>query len=346
MTEGDTRSEPATRWLLLIHQFPAKPAYQRVRVWRRLQALGAVAVKNTVYALPANEQTQEDFEWLLKEIIEGGGDALICEARLVDGLSDDQIRAMFNSARDADYDALAKEARVLEGMVPTETGPTARADLRAKLVRLKASAAQTVAIDFFGANGREAVDGLLAGLEARLTEKGHMEPRTPGHSLPIEGLALPPSGRVWVTRQGVHVDRVASAWLVRRFIDSNAQFKFVREQSYKPQAGEVRFDMFEAEFTHEGDRCTFEVLLMRANITDPALTAIGEIVHDIDLKDAKFGREETSGIAHLMTGLAGGYPDDMARINRGAALFDDLYEYFCAKPHLNSPVALPGHRIL
>src|SRR6202166_810645 len=103
--EGDRR------WLLLIHQLPAKPAYLRVKIWRRLADIGAVAIKNAVNALPASEQTQEDFEWLLREIIEGGGEALICEARLVDGLTDEEVRAMFNTAREADYDSLAKDAR-------------------------------------------------------------------------------------------------------------------------------------------------------------------------------------------------------------------------------------------
>jgi hypothetical protein len=325
----ETRSKPAAPWLLLIHQFPAKPAYQRVKIWRRLQALGAVAVKNAVYALPANEQTQEDFEWVLKEIVEGGGDALICEARMVDGLSDDQIGAMFNAARDADYDTLAKEARALDEMIADEANPGARADLKARLARLKAGVAQTVAIDFFGANGRETVDGLLAALEVRLMEKDHMEQTTMGHAT-IEGHGTL-RGRVWVTRRDVHVDRIASAWLVRRFIDPDAQFKFVPAKGYKPQADELRFDMFEAEFTHEGDRCTFEVLLTKAGLKDTALVAIGEIVHDIDLKDAKFGREETSGIGHLMTGLGNAQGDDMVRIERGAAMFDDLYAYFHKK---------------
>src|SRR5574340_1037623 len=94
-------------WLLLMHQLPAKPAYLRVKIWRRLQALGAVPLKNSVYVLPANEQTQEDFEWLLKEIAEGGGEAMICEARLIDGLSDQDVRSLFNAAREADYDGLA-----------------------------------------------------------------------------------------------------------------------------------------------------------------------------------------------------------------------------------------------
>jgi hypothetical protein len=324
MTE-ETRSKPA-RWLLLIHQFPAKPAYQRVKIWRRLQALGAVAVKNAVYALPANEQTQEDFEWVLKEIGEGGGDGLICEARLVDGLSDHEIRGMFNAAREADYDALAKDARALDETVRGESRPAAQADLKAKLARLKAGVAQAVAIDFFGANGREAVDGLLAALESRLMEKNQLEPATTPHPS-IQKLGQL-RGRVWVTRQGVMVDRIASAWLVRRFIDGDARFKFVPAKGYKPQPGELRFDMFEAEFTHEGDRCTFEVLLTKAGLKDRALAAIAEIVHDIDLKDGKFGRDETSGLAHLIAGLAGAQADDMVRIDRGGAMFDDLYEYF------------------
>ena len=138
-------------------------------------------------------------------------------------------------------------------------------------------------------------------------------------------------GRVWVTRQGLHVDRIASAWLIRRFIDPQGRFKFVPAKGYVPQANELRFDMFEAEFTHEGDRCTFEVLLARVGLADPALTTIGEIVHDIDLKDGKFGRDETSGIARLIEGIAMLSKDDGQRLERGVAIFDDLYESFRRK---------------
>ncbi|MDQ2802433.1 MAG: ChrB protein, partial [Pseudomonadota bacterium] len=167
-------TEPA-RWLLMIHQLPAKPAYLRVKIWRRLQALGAVTVKNSVYALPADEQTREDFEWLLKEIVDGGGEALICEARLIAGLSDPDLRTMFNAARDAEYDALAKEARELGERLSGETDTTTRADARARLPKLKAELARIVAIDVFGANGRETVDGLLATLGAQLQEDGPMK---------------------------------------------------------------------------------------------------------------------------------------------------------------------------
>jgi hypothetical protein len=320
MTRADTDGGPA-RWLLLLHQLPAKPAYQRVKIWRRLQGLGAVAIKNAVHALPANEQSQEDFEWLLKEITEAGGEALICEARLVDGLSDEQVAAMFNAAREADYDALANEARTLGDTIKAEAGAAMQGEARTKLARLKASVAQVSAIDFFGANGRETVDGLIAHLAASLGEESAMQ-------RPVTDRKSDFKGRVWVTRQRVFVDRIASAWLIRRFIDPAARFKFVPGKGYAPQAGELRFDMFEAEFTHEGDNCTFEVLLAKAGLNDPALTAIGEIVHDIDLKDTKFAREETGGIAHLVSGLCLTSKDDAQRIERGAAMLDDLYEYF------------------
>jgi hypothetical protein len=323
MTRGDTENQPV-RWLLLIHQFPAKPAYQRVKVWRRLQGLGAVAIKNAVYALPANEQTQEDFEWLLKEIRDGGGEGLICEARLIDGLSDDEVERMFNAAREADYDALAKEAR---GLVDPGASDMAPAELKGRIARLRTNVAQIASIDFFGANGREVVDGLLTGLEAALEQEAPMKRETPRTGLDI-GDHDTMNGRVWVTRRGVYIDRIASAWLIKRFIDPAAKFKFVSGKGYEPRPGEIRFDMFDAEFTHEGDRCTFEVLLLKAGLAERALTAIAEIVHDIDLKDGKFAREEAGGIAHLITGLCTANKVDEIRIERGGTMLDDLYAYF------------------
>jgi hypothetical protein len=137
--------------------------------------------------------------------------------------------------------------------------------------------------------------------------------------------------RTWVTRQGVYVDRIASAWLIRRFIDPEARFKFVSGKGYRPDEGELRFDMFEAEFTHEGDKCTFEVLLERGALKDPALRAIAEIIHDIDLKDSKFGRTEVAGIRTLIEGISVATKDDSERIARGAEVFNDLYEYFRKK---------------
>src|SRR3981189_2430569 len=137
-------------WLLLIHQLPAKPAYLRVKIWRRLQGIGAIAVKNAVHALPMNEGTQEDFEWLLREIVEGGGEAFVCEARLIDGLSDEDVRTLFDQARDADYGGVARDARVAAKAVRPNATSEEVADARAQVARLRKRLAGVFGVGFFG----------------------------------------------------------------------------------------------------------------------------------------------------------------------------------------------------
>ena len=317
------------RWLLLIHQIPPKPDYFRVKIWRRLQRLGAVAIKNSVYVLPKNDQTQEDFQWVLREIVKGGGEASVCEARFVDGLSDEQVENLFQAARDGEYAQIAEEARRLaEIPLPKrQIEDGRRTQIEIDLAKIKRRLAEVIAIDFFGAANREAAEGLVSGVETRVLEKKS------GKQIVRSAITRREDFRdkVWVTRKGIHVDRMASAWLVRRFIDPTARFKFVPAKGYKPLADELRFDMFEAEFTHEGDRCTFEVLIERAGLNDLALGPIAEIVHDIDLKDSKFARQESLGIERLIAGIAMAHKDDENRLARGAAVFDDLYEYFKRK---------------
>ena len=316
----------ALSWLLLIHQLPAKPAYLRFKIWRRLQGIGAIAVKNAVHALPMSDGSQEDFEWLLREIVEGGGEAFLCEARLMDGLSDEEVQKLFDHARDADYENIAKDARTLTKSLRPRPKPETVNELRAQVARLRNRLNDVVSIDFFGAIGREAAEGLLRDLEARLNED---EPVVKRAKVDAKAGAYGPlRGRTWVARQGVHVDRIGSAWLIRRFIDLEARFKFVSGKGYRPAEGELRFDMFEAEFTHEGDKCTFEVLLDRAGPNDPALRAIAEIIHDIDLRDSKYGRDEAVGIRTLIDGIALTTPDDSERIARGTEVFNNLYEFF------------------
>jgi len=135
-----------------------------------------------------------------------------------------------------------------------------------------------------------------------------------------------PRGTTWVTRSGVAVDRMASAWLIRRFIDPDARFKFAPPRGYRPAAGELRFDMYDGDYSHEGDDCTFETLVRRFALDDPALRPLAELVHDIDCKDGKFGRGEASGIALVVDSIRQGTSDDAARLERGGALFDALYE--------------------
>ncbi len=318
------------RWLLLIHQIPPRPAYLRVKIGRHLHRIGAVAIKNSVYALPRNEETQEDFQWVLREVVKGGGDASILEAQFIEGLSDEQVLSLFQSAREADYREAAEEARKVAAALPRRGPPpeNRRAEAANQIARLRQRLKEIDAIDFFGAPGREIAEGLVAGLEERM--KPTTEEASRGRPVPRKEDVR---RRTWVTRAGIKVDRMASAWLIRRFIDPEARFKFVPAKGYAPEKGELRFDMFEAEYTHEGDLCTFEVLVQRFGLADPALRAIAEIVHDVDVKDAKFGREEAAGVGQLVAGIAAAHADDEARLSRGAALFDDLHAALSAARH-------------
>jgi hypothetical protein len=322
----DGKSRAASPWLLLVHQLPPRPAYLRVKIWRRLQDLGAVSLKSSVYVLPAGAQAREDFQWLLREIERDGGAGAICEVRMVGGMTDQQLRGLFDTARDADYAKIIDELRNLAART-RQAGAARRKDapaLRAQVARLRRHLAEITAIDFFGATGRLAVEALLTEVETQLAEPPRGREEAGRVPRPSDGLI----GKVWVTRRDVHVDRLACAWLIRRFVDPQARFKFVAAKRYRARPGELRFDMFQAEFTHEGDRCTFEVMLERLGLHDAALRAVAEIVHDIDLKDGKFAREQVVGIAHVIAGLCMTQVEDEARIERANALFDDTYAYF------------------
>jgi hypothetical protein len=318
------------RWLLLIPQLPPEPAYLRVKLWRRLQRLGAISVKNSVYVLPASEQSLEDFQWLLREIEQGGGEGMVCEAHLIDGLDDQEVQGLFDSARDADYEEIANQLRTITAKVARKRKALAEElpELKNQIAKLRRHSTEVNAIDFFGAKGRMIVEGLLSEIETTLTKAEDSDQQK---DLAANNDLAALVGKTWVTRKGVHVDRIACAWLIRRFVDADARFKFVLVKEYIPEPGEVRFDMFRGEFTHVGDKCSFEVLLDLIGLNDPALRAIAEIVHDIDLKDAKFGRAQTPGIAHVIAGICTSRKDDLMRIERGSALFDDTYEYFRKK---------------
>jgi hypothetical protein len=276
-------------------------------VRRRLTAVGAVAVKNSVYALPAGEAAREDFEWLVREIVEDGGEATLCEAVFLDDHTDERLRRELTADRSAAYAAIRDEAGAAGGA----GGGAAIRALRGRLE-------EAILRDAFGAPGRREAEDAVAALEARWTndrkESGMDRERV--------------SGRTWVTRRGAKVDRIASAWLIRRFIDPAAEFRFVDPDTHAPAAGELRFDMFGGEYTHAGEMCTFETLVDRFGLADPALRAIGEIVHDIDLKENRFGRPETPGVASLIDGIAAARGEDAERIRRGGEMLDDLYAHF------------------
>jgi hypothetical protein len=310
--------------LLLIHQLPPAPAYLRVKTARQLQKVGAVAIKNSVYVLPNTDAAAESLAWVAREIAAEHGESSICESSFVGGTSNEAIEALFNAARGRDYQELGKEIR--ETLKALGKGRRLAEDKRSgantALARFRRRHAEIMGLDFFGAAEGESIQALLDALETRLRDP---VPQAPHRASPV---AEKVRRATWVTRQGVHVDRIGSAWLIRRFIDPEATFKFVPPRGYIPQPGERRFDMFEAEYTHEGDRCTFEVLARRFGIDDPGIDSVGRIVHEIDVRDGKFAQPETPGIERVIAGIALAQPDDDARVAAGAQLFDALYASF------------------
>lgn len=316
------------RWLLLIHQLPREPAYLRVKIGRRLAGVGALGLKGSVYVLPARDETAEDFEWIRKEILEGGGEATVVEAELVSGVSDADIEARFREAKDAEYAELLEAARAVEveprGKRRRPLSDDEKASARNALRRIEGKIEEVVKTDFFDAPGRSVLVRALASLRAKLDP----------HSETAASTTEMPSlrGRTWVTRTGIHVDRIASAWLVRRAIDPEATFKYVPHKGYEPLEGELRFDMHDAEYGHEGDACTFETLVARFDLHEPGLRALAEIVHDIDLKDAKFGRPETAGVAACIAGICRLSDSDDERLARGTIIFDALVQSLSRGP--------------
>jgi hypothetical protein len=298
-------------WYLLIHQLPPEPLYLRAKIRQRLARVGAVALKNAVYALPRQEECLEDLEWIAQECLSGGGEAYVCSAEFLESRTDEALVARFREERNADYEALAETLRT----------PAAADDPAARLARARKRLEEIGRLDFFAAPERSKVERLLGSLEAEALRRSGL-----AHGAKSSDV----KGKTWTTRRGIHIDRIASAWLIRRFLDSKARFRFIEGREPRTK-GELRFDMVDGDFTHEGDRCTFETLLFRLGTRDPALAEIAEIIHDIDLKDEKFGRPEAAGIERLVTGLILANPEDEARLERGLLLFDDLYQSFRKK---------------
>ena len=306
-------------WYLLIHQLPPRPLYLRARIRQRLDRLGAVALKNSVYVLPARGSSLEDLEWVAQEAVTGGGEAYVCAAEFVVGLEAEDLRERFRERRAADYAELVAAVRTVLDAVRSR-GRRAADDAASRLPRLKRRLQEIVALDFFDSPARAQAEAAVAALESRVHPVSAKT--APGHGR--RSLV----GKTWITRRGVYVDRIASAWLVRRFVDPDARFRFVDAETTPAREGEVRFDMVGGEFTHRGERCTFEDLVAELDLRQPGLADLAEIVHDIDLKDARFARPEATGVEQMIAGLCRAHPADADRLERGFQLFDDLHRAY------------------
>jgi hypothetical protein len=307
--EMNVRTQPKVAWLLLTFTLPTKQASQRVDIWRKLQRYGSIPLGNSGYLLPSSPANEERFQWLATTIRKYKGDACIVRVQSIDNISTPQLVARFAEARAREYQELIRQLQEFSSLPPQKQAV-------GRLSRLRSRFQEIVEVDFFGCALQKRVTELLARADA-----ARVATRAPVFA------AIRPrdyKGRVWVTRPRPGVDRSASAWLIRRFIDANARFAFAPEDQVPREA--VPFDMFdERGFGHRGDDCTFETLQKQFKIRDRRVSALSEIIHDADLADGKFGRKEGYGIDEVLKGWARQGLSDHSLLDRGMQLMEGLY---------------------
>ena len=305
----DAPSPSSIAWLLLTFTLPSQRASQRVEVWRKLQRHGSVALGNSGYLLPKNPVNEERFQWLATGIRKYGGDASIVHVQGIDNISTPQLVGRFAEARAREYQELIPQLDEFLAL-PLQKRAVGR------LSRLRSRFQEIVEVDFFESPLQKRAGDLLAKADAaRVTTRKPETPKINPRNY---------KSRVWVTRPRPGVDRSASAWLIRRFVDSKAQFAFAPEEKV-PDAS-VPFDMFhERGFGHRGDDCTFETLTKDFRIRDRRVKVISEIIHDADLADQKFGRKEGYGIDEVLKGWARQGVSDQELLDRGMQLIEGLY---------------------
>jgi hypothetical protein len=308
--------------LILVHQLPPRPSNLRVRVWRRLQQVGAVVLRNSLYVLPSSDDAKEDFNWVREEIVSSGGQVSVLEAAAVDGYTDTDLVHQFRAARNDDYERFAADARVLGTKLSRAGRRAQRQPLERELRRLRERLAAITARDYFGAPGRGEAEQVLADIEAM---RNGSAPELRASLLKARDFKQ----TTWVTRPRPGIDRMASAWLVRRFVSPDTRFAFAAPGA-RLTARQVAFDMPDVEFGHHGTHCTFETLMHRFGIADAAVTAVSRIVHDLDLKETRYAMPECSAVSRLVDGLRATYPDDRELLEHGMVMMEALYKSFAA----------------
>jgi hypothetical protein len=302
-------------WLVFTYSLPTQSrSSPRVAVWRRLRRLGAVTVAGGAQVLPDRDECLEAFQWLAQEIRKAKGEAQVMRVERFEGLTDQQLADLFCAARTEDYGEIGVQAAKLEGALKkAKSKDTSQA--RNELAKLRRQYADVARVDYFECSEGRRVASRLSAIEQLLSlpiAKGKDMP-----SVSIEGYR----DKRWVTRPRPYVDRLACAWLIRRFINPEAVIRY----SEQTEPDEVTFDMEQGQFGHQGHLCTFEAMRLAFGLDDPALRAIAEIVHEIDLQDERYTRPETIGVDAVLEGWwKSGLPDAELE-TRGITLFDALY---------------------
>jgi hypothetical protein len=308
------------RWLTLLTSLPPTPTRHRVGVWRKLQRMGAIRLRGSAWILPENPATTELFQWLVQEIQSFRGEATLLRVDRIEPMTDEEVAALFHKARSAEYEAVTRGCRdILRHLDRSQGHRRSSPQLRSKLDGLKRELDRVQSIDYLKAPaGARALT--LWETTAKRLRAAELRPRAIGGR---HHTSLPPRGSIWVTRPRPHIDRIASAWLIKRFCDPDATFAFA-DGADAARKG-ITFDVLGADFGHHGEDCTFETLIKRFGIKDRRVRVVGEIVHEADLHDGKFTRDEATGLDLAINALVEATPDDHELLERGMAIFEGLY---------------------
>ena len=304
-----TTSDPRG-WLLLLYTLPTKQSAGRVNLWRKLKKMGACPLRTSAYVLPDESAHMERFQWLAQQVRDYEGEATLARVTKIEGLSNEELAGMFNEVRAEDYAAVQKSL----GQLITANRKNVHAEFVGALEKLRKQFQEIRAIDYFSCPLAHDVE-MLFQRAGRLSE-----PRAKSSTV-LDAKKF--HGRTWLTRPRPEIDRVGSAWLIRKFIDPRATFVFAASPGAFAQA--LPYDMADVEFTHHGDDCTFETLLKRFAVSDQAAHQIGEMIHDADLEDGKFQRAECVGLDLLFKGWARLGLDDAEILEKSFACFDALH---------------------
>jgi len=303
-------------WLVFSYSLPSKlQSSPRVTLWRRLGRLGAIAPKAGVYVLPARDECIEAFQWLAQEVQQVKGEALILHVERFEGLNDSELIELFREARKKEYAEINTQALELEKSISAKMLPKEHHQAKELLAKLRKQYAEITRVDFFDCPEGIEVASRLTRIEQSLSPKG-LEDATVATAAVAEY-----RDKRWVTRPRPHVDRLACAWLIRRFINPDAIIRY----SQKPKPDEVAFDMSTGVFGHRGNLCSLEVMLATFGLDKPGLRIAGEIVHELDLRDGRYLRPETVGIDAVLKGWLLLGLTDLEIESRGISLFDGLY---------------------
>jgi len=297
-------------WLLFLYSLPTKRGTARVGIWRQLKKIGALPFQTSAYLLPNRPDLTERFQWLAQQVRDAGGEATLASVAEVEGLSREAIMRQFSDARADDYSELTA---ALNKVIATHRKKTGEA-FAEELEKLRRQYREVRKIDYFDCPKAHDIEMLFRRAVGLAAPRGK-----PGSVLDAKQYQR----RVWLTRPRPEIDRVGSAWLIRKFIDPHARFVFASDPSAHPEA--IAYDMTDVEFTHHGDACTFETLLKRFAISHAAVRRIGEMIHDVDLEDGKFQRPECIGLDLIFKGWARLGHSDAEILDKGFTCFDALY---------------------